>query len=105
MKKVLCPVCWHEETWRAIRQHGEPVHDDASTMLWHRPEGGARGQIVNEHPEIELTQLDQHLPVLFPIITRWLGRILERLLGIEEAYVKAHLDLADATAIVSSVIV
>ena len=57
-------------------------------------------QIINEHPEIELTQLDQHLPVLFPIITRWLGRILERLLGIEEAYVKAHLDLADATAIV-----
>jgi len=46
MKKVLCPVCWHEETFRAIRQNGEPVRDDASTMLWHRPEGGARGQIV-----------------------------------------------------------
>ena len=46
LKKVLCPVCWHEETFRAIRQNGEPVRDDASTMLWHRPEGGARGQIV-----------------------------------------------------------
>ena len=46
MKKVLCPVCWHEETFRAIRQNDKPVRDNVSTMLWHRPEGGARGQIV-----------------------------------------------------------
>jgi hypothetical protein len=57
-------------------------------------------QIINEHPEIELTRLDQHLEVLLPIITKWLGRILERLLGIEEAYVKEHLDLAQALGIV-----
>jgi len=44
--KVICPVCWHEETFRALRQKTEPIRDDTCTMLWHRPEGGARGQIV-----------------------------------------------------------
>jgi hypothetical protein len=42
----MCPVCWHEETFRALRQHTEPVHDDVPCMRWHRPEGGARGQIT-----------------------------------------------------------
>ena|SRR4030042_96950 len=27
-KKVMCPVCWHEETWAAIRQNRDPVRDD-----------------------------------------------------------------------------
>jgi hypothetical protein len=51
MKKVLCPVCWHEETFRAIRQHSEAVRDDAPVMLWQRPYGGARAQIVTEWDE------------------------------------------------------
>lgn len=46
MNKVLCPVCWHEETRRAIRLHREPVRDDISNMRWQRPDGGPRGQIV-----------------------------------------------------------
>jgi hypothetical protein len=45
-REVLCPVCWHEETRRALRQNTEPIRDDVSRMLWHRPYGGAKGQIV-----------------------------------------------------------
>jgi len=45
MKKVMCPICWHEETFRAIRQKTEPIHDDIQNMLWKEPYGGARGQI------------------------------------------------------------
>jgi hypothetical protein len=44
--KAICPVCWHEETFRALKQHCEPVHDDPQYMLWQRPYGGARGQVV-----------------------------------------------------------
>jgi len=45
-KTVMCPVCWHEETFRAIRQNTEAVHDDVPNMRWNRPYGGARGQVV-----------------------------------------------------------
>lgn len=45
-KKVICPVCWHEETWAAIRHHREAVYDDMPNMSWHRPDGGYRGQQV-----------------------------------------------------------
>jgi len=33
---ALCPVCWHDTTWRAIRQRCEPVRDDTPNMLWNR---------------------------------------------------------------------
>lgn len=46
MIKVFCPICWHEETWRAIRQQTEPVRDDMPRMRWNHPQGGARGQVV-----------------------------------------------------------
>ena len=59
-------------------------------------------RIIREHPEIELTRLDEHLDALFPIIAEWLGRILERLFGVEESYLKEHLTLAQATEIVAA---
>jgi len=59
-------------------------------------------RIIKEHPEIELTRLDEHLDALFPIIAEWLGRILERLFGVEESYLKEHLTLAQATEIVAA---
>lgn len=42
-----CPVCWHEETMRAARQE-RLEHDltDETLLLWQRPYGGARGQVV-----------------------------------------------------------
>ena len=45
-KKVMCPVCWHEEPWAAIRQNRNPVRDDTPNMQWNRPDGGYRGQQV-----------------------------------------------------------
>ncbi len=45
-KKVICPVCWHEETFRAIRQEQEADHDDPVLAYWCKPYGGARGQQV-----------------------------------------------------------
>ena len=59
-------------------------------------------RIIKEHPEIELTRLDEHLEALLPIIAEWLGRILERLFGVEESYLKEHLTLAQATEIVAA---
>jgi len=55
-----------------------------------------------DHPEIELTRLDEHLETLFPIIAEWIGRIFERLFGVEESYLKEHLTLAQATEIVAA---
>ena len=59
-------------------------------------------RIIKEHPEIELTRLDEHLEALFPIIAEWIGRIFERLFGVEESYLKEHLTLAQATEIVAA---
>jgi hypothetical protein len=59
-------------------------------------------RIIKEHPEIELTRLDEHLEALFPIIAEWLGRILERLFGVEESYLEEHLTLAQATEVVAA---
>jgi len=59
-------------------------------------------RIIKEHPEIELTRLDEHLEALLPIIAEWLGRILEPLFGVEESYLKEHLTLAQATEIVAA---
>ena len=56
--------------------------------------------IIREHPEIELTRIDEHVAVLMPILVEWLGRILERITGIEAEYVEAHLGFAQASAIV-----
>ncbi len=42
--KIICPVCWHEETHRALRQGDEATHDDPQMMFWNKPYGGARGQ-------------------------------------------------------------
>jgi hypothetical protein len=44
MFKVMCPICWHEETFRALKQGTEPIRDDISMLLWHRPDGGVRTQ-------------------------------------------------------------
>ena len=44
MLKVMCPICWHEETFRALKQNTEPIRDDTPMMLWHRPDGGVRTQ-------------------------------------------------------------
>ena len=59
-------------------------------------------RIIKEHPEIELTRLDEHLEALFPIIAEWIGRIFERLFGVEESYLKEHLTLAQASEIVAA---
>jgi len=59
-------------------------------------------RIIKEHPEIELTRLDEHLEALFPIIAEWIGRIFERLFGVEESYLKEHLTLAQASEIVAT---
>jgi len=64
--------------------------------------GAIAQRIIKEHPEIDLAKLDEHLQVLFPIIIEWLGRILERLFGVEESYLKEHLTLAQATEIVAA---
>jgi hypothetical protein len=64
--------------------------------------GAITQRIIREHPEIELTRLDEHLEALLPIIAEWLGRILERLFGVEESYLKEHLTLAQATEIVAA---
>ena len=44
-EKVLCPICWHEETFRAFRNGTEPIRDDMPIMRWHRPFGGYKGQV------------------------------------------------------------
>jgi hypothetical protein len=62
--------------------------------------GAIAQRLINEHPEVELTQLDQHVDVLLPIIAEWLARLLERLVGVEESYLKEYLTLAQATEIV-----
>lgn len=46
--KIICPCCWHEETFRAIKQGQEIVHDDPTLMNWKKPYGGPRGQIVTQ---------------------------------------------------------
>ncbi len=61
-------------------------------------------RIINEHPEIEITKVDQHLDVLMPIIAEWIGRILERLVGLEETYVKEHLMPVTAMQIVTAML-
>lgn len=42
-----CPICWHEETMRD-RKSGDLERDlrPEETLEWHRPYGGARGQVV-----------------------------------------------------------
>ena len=48
MRKTICPYCWHEETLRARLNKREPCRDDAATMYWVKPYGGARGQQVTK---------------------------------------------------------
>jgi hypothetical protein len=62
--------------------------------------GAIAQRIIREHPELELTRLDQHVDVLLPVFLQWIGRLLERFVGIEEAYVEEHVDLAQASAII-----
>lgn len=44
--RCICPICWHAENRRARRNGGEPCHDDADSLEWCPPYGGARGQQV-----------------------------------------------------------
>lgn len=42
-RRVICPVCWHEETMRARRLEQEPCRDDVIMMHWRPPYRGPRG--------------------------------------------------------------
>lgn len=44
MSRAICPVCWHEETRRALLHGGEPDHEDAASMLWQEPHKGVAAQ-------------------------------------------------------------
>jgi len=45
-KPVMCPSCWHLETFQARHVGREPCRDDPTTLRWEKPYGGARGQTV-----------------------------------------------------------
>ena len=61
-------------------------------------------QVAREHPEIDFAKPDEHLEALFPIISLSIGRLFERLFGIEEAYLDEYLTLTQTTEILVAVL-
>lgn len=57
-------------------------------------------RIAVEHPEIDLQNPEQHLAVIVPIVGDVIGRLLERLTGVEEAYLDKHLTAVMVSRIV-----
>jgi len=64
--------------------------------------GAIAQRVVLEHPEIDLAKPDQHLEAIFPILAEAVGRVFERLFGIEESYLDEHLTLAQAAEIIAA---
>ncbi len=61
-------------------------------------------QIIKEHPEIDLDKIEEHLPVILPLMGDAVGRLFEKLLGIEEEYLEQHLTLTQASEIVCAIL-
>ncbi len=59
-------------------------------------------RVAREHPEIDLARPDEHLATIFPILGQAVGRLFERLFGVEEAYLDEHLTLAQAAEIIAA---
>ena len=64
--------------------------------------GALAQRVAREHPEIDLAKADQHLEAIFPILGEAVGKVFERLFGVEEAYLDEHLTLAQAVEIVAA---
>ena len=66
--------------------------------------GALAQRVAREHPEIDLARADEHLEAIFPILGEAVGKVFERLFGVEEAYLDEHLTLAQAVEIVAAVL-
>jgi len=64
--------------------------------------GAIAQRVAREHPEIDLAKPDEHLEAIFPILGEAIGRLFQRLFGIEESYLDEHLTLAQAAQIVTA---
>ena len=64
--------------------------------------GAIAQRVAREHPEIDLAKPDEHLEAIFPILGEAIGRLFQRLFGIEESYLDEHLTLAQAAQIVAT---
>ena len=64
--------------------------------------GAIAQRVAREHPEIDLAKPDEHLEAIFPILGEAIGRLFQRLFGIEESYLDEHLTLAQAAQIVAA---
>ena len=59
-------------------------------------------RVAREHPEIDLAKPDEHLEAIFPILGEAVGRLFQRLFGVEESYLDEHLTLAQAAQIIAA---
>ncbi len=64
--------------------------------------GAIAQRVAREHPEIDLAKPDEHLEAIFPILGEAVGRLFQRLFGVEEAYLDEHLTLAQAAQIIAA---
>ncbi len=64
--------------------------------------GAIAQRVAREHPEIDLAKPDEHLEAIFPILGEAVGRLFQRLFGVEESYLDEHLTLAQAAQIVAA---
>ena len=67
--------------------------------------GAIAQRVAREHPEIDLAKPDEHLEAIFPILGEAVGRLFQRLFGIEEAYLDEHLTLAQAAQIIAAALI
>jgi len=64
--------------------------------------GAIAQRVAREHPEIDLAKPDEHLEAIFPILGEAVGRLFQRLFGVEESYLDDHLTLAQAAQIIAA---
>jgi len=64
--------------------------------------GALAQRVAREHPEIDLAKPDEHLEAIFPILGEAIGRLFQRLFGVEESYLDEHLTLAQAAQIIAA---
>jgi len=64
--------------------------------------GAIAQRVAREHPEIDLAKPDEHLEAIFPILGEAVGRLFQRLFGVEESYLDEHLTLAQAAQIIAA---
>ena len=57
-------------------------------------------KVAAEHPEIDLAHPEQHIEAIFLTASDQIGRILERLLGIEQDYLDEHLSFVQLSELV-----